>query len=80
MVELEKESLKPDFWGNSQKVQKVNQRITFLKDEIGEYEKIASAVEDIQTLLELAIEESDNSFEPEIESGLKEVGAQLEKT
>ncbi len=79
MAELEKESLKPDFWGNSQKAQKVNQRITFLKDEIGEYEKIASSVEDIQTLLELAIEECDNSFEPEIESGLIEVGAQLEK-
>ncbi len=79
MVELEKEALKPDFWANSQQVQKVNQRISFLKDEIGEYEKVASLVEDLQTLLELAIEESDNSFEPEIENGLKEVTAQLEK-
>ena len=79
MVEFEKESLKPDFWVNSQHVQKVNQRISFLKDEIGEYEKVASSVEDLQTLFELAIAENAASIEPEIESGLKEVSAQLEK-
>ena len=79
MVEFEKESLKPDFWANSQHVQKVNQRISFLKDEIGEYEKVASSVEDLQTLFDLAIAENAASIEPEIESGLKEVSAQLKK-
>ncbi len=79
MDELEKESLKPDFWGNSQRVQKVNQRISILKDEVSEYETITSAVEDIQTLLELAIEENDPSLEPEIQIGINKVTALIDK-
>ncbi len=57
LEELEKEAMTPDFWANSQRVQTVNQRIAALKDEIGEYEKIESAIDDLQVLIELAIEE-----------------------
>lgn len=79
LEELEKEAMAPGFWGNSQRVQTVNQRIAALKDEIGEYEKIKNALDDLQVLLELAIEESDNSLEPEIQNGITTVTTQLEK-
>lgn len=79
LEELEKEAMATDFWGNTQKVQTVNQRIASLKDEIGEYEKLRSSVDDIETLLELAIEENDTSLEPEIQNGLTTIGTQFEK-
>ena len=76
---LEKEVMATDFWGNSQRVQTVNQRIAALKDEIGEYEQLKRTVDDLQTLLELAIEENDTSLEPEIQNGLSTIGVQFEK-
>ena len=79
LEELEKEAMATDFWGNTQRVQTVNQRIASLKDEIGEYEKLRGIVDDLQTLLELAIEENDTSLEPDIQNGLTTVTAQLEK-
>lgn len=69
----------PDFWGNSQRVQTVNRRIAALKDDIGEYEKIKGTIDDLQTLIELAIEENETSLEPEIESGIAAVTTHLEK-
>lgn len=77
--ELEKEVMAPDFWGNSQRVQTVNQRIAALKEEIGKYEKIKSAVDDLQILIELAIEENDTSLETEIQNGVTTITTQLEK-
>lgn len=79
LKELEKEAMAPDFWGNSQRVQTVNQRIAALKDEIGEYEKLKGAVDDLQVLIELAIEENDTSLEAEIQNGIATVNTQLEK-
>ena len=79
LEDLQKEAMAPDFWGNSQRVQTVNQRIAALKDEIGEYEKINSAVDDLQVLTELAIEENDASLESEIQNGIATVNTQLEK-
>ena len=69
----------PNFWGNSQRVQTVNQRIAALKDEISEYEQLKRTVDDLQTLLELAIEENDTSLETEIQDGLSTIGVQFEK-
>ena len=68
-----------DFWGNTQRVQKVHQRISSLKNEISEYEKLKCNVDDLQILLELAIEEDEDSLEPEIQNGLSTLSRQFEK-
>ena len=68
-----------DFWGNTQRVQKVHQRISSIKDEISEYEKLKCNVDDLQILLELAIEEDENSLEPEIQNGLSTLNRSLRK-
>ena len=72
-------TIAPDFWSNTQRVQKVNQRIATLRDEVGAYEDLALKIEDIQTLLELATEENDESLQKEIVDGLNTVTQHLEQ-
>ena len=79
LEDLEKEAMESDFWNNSQRVQTVNQRISTLKDEIGEFEKLQNSVDDLKVLLELAIEEDDSSYESEIQNGLTVVKTQFDK-
>ncbi len=79
LTELEEATIAPDFWSNTQRVQKVNQRIATLRDEVGAYEDLALKIEDIQTLLELATEENDESLQKEIADGLNTVTQYLEQ-
>ena len=79
LEELEKEAMDSNFWNNSQKVQTVNQRISTLKDEIGEFDKLHRTVDDLKVLLELAIEEDDPSMEAEIQNGISVVKTQFDK-
>lgn len=79
LEELEKEAMDSNFWNNSQKVQTVNQRISTLKDEMGEFDKLHRTVDDLKVLLELAIEEDDSSLETEIQNGLSVVKTQFDK-
>ena len=60
-------------------MQKVNQRIAVLRDELEAYEDLALKIEDIQTLLELATEENDGSLQNEIADGLDTVIQRLEQ-
>ena len=79
LTELEAATIAPDFWSNTQRVQKVNQRIATLRDEVGAYEDLALRIEDIQTLLELATEEKDESLQTEIADGVDTVTQHLEQ-
>ena len=79
LEELEKEAMDSNFWNNSQRVQTVNQRISTLKDEMSEFDKLHNTVDDLKVLLELAIEEDDSSMEAEIQNGLSVVKTQFDK-
>ena len=79
LTELEEATIAPDFWSNTQRVQKVNQRIATLRDEVAAYEDLALKIEDIQTLLELATEENDESLQKEIADGVDTVTQHLEQ-
>lgn len=76
---LEAAALAPDFWKNSQRVQKVNKRIAFLQEEIADYEKLSDEIEELETLLELAIEENDATLHGELSSGLETAANRLDK-
>lgn len=75
---LEEDALAPDFWKKPQRVQKVNQRIAFLREEIADYEKLSGEIEELETLLELAIEENDATLHAEISNGLAAAATRLE--
>ena len=78
LTKLEEATIALDFWSNTQRVQEVNRRIAVLRDELGGYEDLNLKIEDVQTLLELASEENDESLQTEIVDGLEGVASHLE--
>jgi len=69
--ELEQKAAEPDFWNDIENSQKVLQRTKALKQKVEKYERLKAEWEDLKTLNELGLEESDESIIPE-------VGEQLE--
>lgn len=63
---LESEMAKPDFWDDPSKSQKVNKRLKILKDKIEEYNALVKEWEDLMALVELGIEENEESLEGEV--------------
>ncbi len=68
-----------DFWNDIERSQKVNREIKGLKNKVDRYKKFVSELEDLETLIELAIEENDHSVTDEVRQSLsildKEVNA-----
>jgi len=77
--ELEESMNSQDFWNDIQRSQKVNREIKGLKNKVDRYKKFVSELEDLETLIELAIEENDHSVTDEVRQSLsildKEVNA-----
>jgi len=69
----------PDFWGNPQKAQETSQRLARIKEDIELFGSLRTHAEDIETLLELAESEEDESLEEEIQSELSELAGELDK-
>ncbi|MCF6465258.1 peptide chain release factor 2 [Clostridium sp. Cult2] len=64
---LEKESFAEDFWEDSDRAQKIMQKVSNLKGQVKEYEDLLGRIEDLEVLIELAIEEEDYQVYKEIE-------------
>lgn len=60
----------PNFWDNPEKSTSVMKELRGLKDIIESYDKLKQSYEDIQTLLEMAYEENDESLVDEIKEML----------
>jgi peptide chain release factor 2 len=77
--ELEESMNSQDFWNDIERSQKVNREIKGLKNKVDRYKKFVSELEDLETLIELAIEENDHSVTDEVRQSLsildKEVNA-----
>lgn len=72
---LEAQMGEPGFWEDVENANKVNQRIKVVTAKINKYNKIKAKGEDVETLMEMAEEEDDESLLEEIQSDL---GAFLE--
>jgi len=70
---------KPDFWSDTQQAQKTSRRLAQLKEVVERWHKMQSQVEDIETLLEMAVEEEDTSLYEEIHSEQDDLAKNLEK-
>ena len=64
--ELEGRAAQPDFWDNMEESQKVLRHTSQLKSAVESYEKLCAQHEDLVTLVEMAIEEDDESVEEEL--------------
>ena len=68
----------PSFWDNPEEAQKVAQIVTQLKDEVGIFRSLERRSEDLEVMLELAMEEEDADIVGEIEQSLTSVRADIE--
>jgi peptide chain release factor 2 len=67
------------FWDDADKAQKTVKELKSLKDTVETYQKLETAYEDVETLLEMGYEENDPELVPEIEQSLKEFVEELEE-
>lgn len=71
MEELERKIEEPGFWDHAEESQHVMKELKGLKDFLEAVAGLSNAYEDMQTLIEMAYEENDESLIPEIEAELK---------
>lgn len=63
--ELDAEAVKESFWQDVENAQKVLQESKNLKDKIHEYDELFGKIEDLEVLIDLALEEEEDSLEEE---------------
>ncbi len=68
----------PDFYNDMEAAGKLMQKIKGLRDKLSRYAELKSLWEDLSTLVELAIEEGDESVLSEVKSGYKTLCESLE--
>lgn len=69
----------PNFWDNAEKAQETVRDLKGLKDIVETYQKLETAFEDVETLLEIGYEENDPELIPEVEESLREFIRELEE-
>jgi peptide chain release factor 2 len=71
--------VEPGFWDDQRNAEKVSQQMSRLKQKLDQYKGWRSKVSDLEVLLEVGLEEADQTIAPEIESGCAALNKQLEK-
>ncbi|MGI6151032.1 MAG: peptide chain release factor 2 [Christensenellales bacterium] len=69
----------PDFWNDVDEANAVSRKAKQIEGRIGKFVSLKSRGEDIETLIELALEEEDLSLLDEVTSEVKKLGAEVEK-
>ncbi len=77
LSELEAEMGRPDLWDDADKAKALTAEYARVRDDVATYDSLASELDDVEVLHELAREEDDESQEPEIAEGMASVGAGL---
>lgn len=71
VLDLERSTYDENFWKDTDKAQKIMQEIKALSNSIKEYENLISEIDDLDTLIELVIEEESYDDYKEIEKTMK---------
>jgi peptide chain release factor 2 len=77
ITELEEQVSKPDLWDDQALARKVTTELARYRDDIELYDGLDQQLSDVETLAELAREESDESFERELVDGLASLEVKL---
>jgi len=72
IAQLEEQANQPDFWSDPQKAAEVTKKLGSLRSEVERFEDLQRRLQSIAELAELAMEEGDESVEPELERELRE--------
>ncbi|MDD7740905.1 MAG: peptide chain release factor 2 [Fusicatenibacter sp.] len=76
--ELERKMEEPDFWDRPEEAQNYMKQLSSMKEDRDTYQKLVSAKEDMETLIEMGYEENDPSVIPEIQEMLDEFKASFD--
>ena len=82
-LEIEKlhaEAEEPDYWSDLERSQKAQQRLKSLQNKCERHARLSAAWEDMMTMCEMAQEEDDDSFLPELAESYRQFAADLEQT
>jgi len=79
LAELESEAARPDLWDDQEAARAVNQELSFVRDDVDCYDRLATRLSDAATLDEMAREEGDESLEAEITDALGALRAELDE-
>lgn len=79
IAELEHRMGDPNFWNDQARAQKISQEVNNLKSTVDRFSKLQKKFDDAQTLLEMALEDQDQSLEPEIKSEVDSIDEGLEE-
>ena len=79
VAEIEKITAEPGFWDDMENSQKFLVEQKQIKDKIEKYEKLISDADDAATMVEMAMEENDDSFDEEIVEAVRKIEAEIEK-
>ena len=69
----------PEVWGDLEKSTTVSRKLQHIKNQLAVYDKTVSAVDDVEALLELAMEDGDESYATEIETELDKAEHDIEQ-
>ncbi len=76
---LEQKTFEADFWNDNSESTKVLQKIKQIKDKIEEFESLEAKLEDTIVMVEMAIEENDESMTDEILKDVSDIQADEER-
>ena len=79
ITEIEEETAKPDFWNDSSAAEKTMAALKSLKNRWEPWNALRAEVDDLSTLVELALEASDEGESAGIEKTLLDLSARFEK-
>lgn len=69
----------PTFWDDPEEAKKVSVEATQLKDTVEGYKKLVANIEDVELMLEMAIEENDPSMEKELQETIDDITEDVER-
>jgi peptide chain release factor 2 len=78
LIELREEMASAGFWDDLERSTHVNKRISQIEKKIDHYNGLASQRDDLELMLELALEENDAAVAAEVEGSLKELQSKVE--
>jgi peptide chain release factor 2 len=78
LTELEQEASRADLWEDQEQARKVTTELARLRDDLVLFDGLEARLSELETLFELGREESDDSVEPEIESGAAALSSDLD--
>ena len=77
--DLEEISSKEGFWNNNEEAQRVLKEKKIIENKIDEYGELENQIEEIELLLQLAIEEQEESLIPEVKEEYEKYKAKVEE-